>query len=42
MNQQYNSASCFACGLEKLSGLRSRFYDNGKDQVVSHFIIEAL
>lgn len=40
MNQQYNSASCFACGLENLSGLRLRFYDNGKDQVFSHFTVD--
>ncbi len=40
MNQQYNSASCFACGLENLSGLRLRFYDNGKDQVFSRFTID--
>jgi len=40
MNQQYNSASCFACGLENLSGLRLRFYDNGKDQIFSHFTVD--
>lgn len=40
MNLQYNSASCFACGLENSFGLRLRFYDNGKDQVFSHFTIE--
>ncbi len=40
MNQQYNSASCFACGLENPSGLRLRFYDNGKDQVFAQFILE--
>ena len=40
MNQQYNSASCFACGLENPSGLRLRFYDNGKDQVFTQFILE--
>lgn len=39
MNQQYNSASCFACGLENPSGLRLRFFDNGKDQVFAHFTI---
>ena len=37
MNQQYNSASCFACGLQNPSGLRLRFYDNGKDQVFAQF-----
>jgi uncharacterized protein (TIGR00369 family) len=40
MNQQYNSASCFACGLENPSGLRLRFYDNGKDQVFASFTLE--
>jgi uncharacterized protein (TIGR00369 family) len=40
MNQQYNSASCFACGLENASGLRLRFYDNGKDQVFAYFTLE--
>jgi uncharacterized protein (TIGR00369 family) len=40
MNQQYNSASCFACGLENASGLRLRFYDNGKDQVIAYFTLE--
>jgi len=40
MNQQYNSASCFACGLENPSGLRLRFYDNGKDQVFAYFTLE--
>jgi len=40
MNQQYNSASCFACGLENPSGLRLRFYDNSKDQVFAYFTIE--
>jgi acyl-coenzyme A thioesterase PaaI-like protein len=41
MNQQYNSSSCFACGLENSSGLRLRFYDNGKDQVFAQFTIES-
>jgi uncharacterized protein (TIGR00369 family) len=40
MNLQHNSSSCFACGLENPSGLRLRFYDNGKDQVFAHFTIE--
>ncbi|OGN89602.1 MAG: hypothetical protein A2Y88_06805, partial [Chloroflexi bacterium RBG_13_48_10] len=40
MNQQYNSASCFACGLENPSGLRLLFYDNGKDQVFAYFTLE--
>ena len=40
MSQQYNSASCFACGLENPSGLRLRFFDNGKDQVFAHFMLE--
>jgi uncharacterized protein (TIGR00369 family) len=41
MNQQYNSASCFVCGLENPSGLRLRFSDNGKDQVHTCFKLEA-
>jgi hypothetical protein len=41
MNPQYNSASCFACGLENPSGLRLRFCDNGKDQVFTRFTVEA-
>ena len=41
MNQQYNSASCFACGLENPSGLRLRFCDNGKDQVFTQFMIDS-
>jgi uncharacterized protein (TIGR00369 family) len=40
MNQQNNSASCFACGMENPSGLRLRFYDNGKDQVFAQFTLE--
>jgi len=40
MNPQYNSASCFACGIENPSGLRLRFYDNGKDQVFTRFTIK--
>jgi uncharacterized protein (TIGR00369 family) len=39
MNQQYNSASCFACGLENPSGLHLRFIDNGRDQVFTRFTI---
>ena len=39
MNQQYNSASCFACGLENASGLRLSFNDNGVDQVFCRFVI---
>lgn len=41
MSQQYNSASCFACGMENSSGLRLRFFDNGKDQVSTRFTLEA-
>lgn len=40
MNQQYNSTSCFACGLENRFGLRLRFFDNGKDQVFAHFTLD--
>jgi uncharacterized protein (TIGR00369 family) len=40
MNPQYNSASCFACGLENPSGLHLRFYDNGKDQVYTRFTLD--
>lgn len=40
LNQQYNSAPCFACGVKNPSGLRLRFYDNGQDQVFTHFTID--
>jgi acyl-coenzyme A thioesterase PaaI-like protein len=40
MNPQLNSSSCFACGLENPSGLRLRFFDNGKDQVYVCFTLE--
>jgi uncharacterized protein (TIGR00369 family) len=40
MNQQYNSATCFACGIENPSGLHLRFYDNGRDQVSTRFTLE--
>jgi acyl-coenzyme A thioesterase PaaI-like protein len=40
MNKQYNSAFCFACGLESPSGLRLRFFDNSHDQVFTHFTID--
>jgi uncharacterized protein (TIGR00369 family) len=40
MNKQYNSAGCFACGLENPSGLHLRFYDNGRDQVFTQFMID--
>jgi uncharacterized protein (TIGR00369 family) len=41
MNQHYNSAYCLTCGLENPSGLRLRFYDNGKDQIFTQFIIDS-
>jgi uncharacterized protein (TIGR00369 family) len=40
MNPQYNSRTCFACGLENPAGLHLRFYDNGKDQVFANFTLE--
>ena len=40
MKPQYNSATCFACGIENPSGLRLRFYDNGRDQVLTRFTIK--
>lgn len=42
MNLQYNSANCFACGLENPCGLRLRFYDNGEDQVVAQFSLNSM
>lgn len=39
MNPQFNSASCFACGLENPAGLQLLFTDNGLDQVFTQFII---
>ena len=40
MNPLYNSASCFACGLENPSGLHLRFCDNGRDRVFTRFTID--
>ncbi|MBI5290792.1 MAG: PaaI family thioesterase [Chloroflexi bacterium] len=40
MNQQPNSKMCFVCGLENPSGLRLRFYDNGKDEVAADFTVQ--
>lgn len=40
MNPQYNSRTCFACGLENPAGLHLRFYDNGKDQVFANCTLE--
>jgi uncharacterized protein (TIGR00369 family) len=40
MNLQFNSASCFACGLENPAGLRLQFYDDGKDRVFTRFMLE--
>ena len=31
--KQPNSRMCFACGLENQSGLRLRFYDDGREEV---------
>jgi uncharacterized protein (TIGR00369 family) len=30
---------CFACGIENKSGLKLRFYDNGRDEVYADFTI---
>ncbi len=40
LNQQPNSKMCFVCGLENPSGLRLRFYDNGKDEVAADFTVQ--
>ena len=40
MNLQPNSSTCFACGIENPCGLRLSFYDNGHDQVFTHFTLD--
>ncbi len=37
--KQPNSRMCFACGLENPSGLRLRFYDDGREEVFADITI---
>jgi uncharacterized protein (TIGR00369 family) len=39
MNQQPNSRTCFACGMENEAGLRLRFFDDGSTEVVADFTL---
>ena len=41
MNQQPNSRTCFACGMENQAGLRLRFFDNGRNEVLAAFTLTA-
>ncbi len=41
MNQQPNSRTCFACGMENEAGLRLRFFDNGHNEVLAAFTLAA-
>ena len=41
MNQQPNSRTCFACGMENAAGLRLRFFDNGRNEVLATFTLAA-
>ena len=37
MNKQPNSNNCFVCGRNNPHGLYMSFYDNGEDEVESHY-----
>jgi len=39
MNLQYNSDYCFVCGRKNPIGLYMMFYDNGRDEVHSHYTV---
>lgn len=39
MNKQANSDYCFVCGRKNPKGLYMTFFDNGKDEVVSDYIV---
>ena len=38
-NKQPNSDYCFVCGRKNPRGLHMRFYDNGRDEVVSDYLV---
>lgn len=38
-NKQPNSDYCFVCGRKNPRGLYMRFYDNGRDEVVSEYLV---
>ena len=37
MKKQPNARDCFVCGMENRLGLKARFYENEKDEVVAYF-----
>ncbi len=39
-NKQANSDDCFVCGRNNPKGLYMSFFDNGIDEVVSHYTVE--
>lgn len=39
MNKQPNSNNCFVCGRNNPHGLYMSFYDNGEDEVESHYCV---
>lgn len=39
MNKQPNSNNCFVCGRNNPRGLYMSFYDNGEDEVESHYSV---
>ena len=39
MHKQPNSDECFVCGRDNPHGLYMTFYDNGKDEVHSHYTV---
>jgi uncharacterized protein (TIGR00369 family) len=39
VNKQPNSEMCFICGRSNPAGLYMRFYDDGGDEVVSHYTV---
>ena len=38
--KQPNSHMCFVCGLQNPFGLHLHFYDDGRSEVTSHFVIQ--
>lgn len=39
-NKQANSDDCFVCGRSNPKGLYMSFFDNGIDEVISHYTVE--
>ncbi len=40
--KQPNSNTCFICGRDNPVGLHMEFFDNGKDEVISHYTVPEL